>query len=117
MRPVRRFVKALFLILSLAVLVSAQAAQEGLPPLPQDTGKAGLVQAIRQLHNTGRLLQTVAHPDDEDGGLLALLSRGDGVHVQLLTLNRGEGGQNRTGSGLFDELGVLRTLELTDADR
>ncbi len=117
MRPVRRFVTALFLILSLAALASAQAAQEGLPPLSQDTGTAGLVQAIRQLGNTGRLLQTVAHPDDEDGGLLTLLSRGDGVHVELLTLNRGEGGQNRTGSGLFDELGVLRTLELTAADR
>lgn len=117
MRPVRRFATALFLILSLAAMASAQAAQEGLPPLPQDTGTVGLVQAIRHLGNTGRLLHTTAHPDDEDGGLLTLLSRGDGVHVELLTLNRGEGGQNRTGSGLFDELGVLRTLELTDADR
>ena len=117
MRPVRRFAIALFLILSFAALAGAQAAQEGLPPLPQDTGKAGLVQAIRHLGNTGRLLHTTAHPDDEDGGLLTLLSRGDGVHVELLTLNRGEGGQNRTGSGLFDELGVLRTLELTGADR
>ena len=45
------------------------------------------------------------------------MSRGMGAHVTLLTLNRGEGGQNRTGSGLFDELGVLRTLELTASDR
>jgi len=117
MRPVRRFATVLFLILSLAAAASPQATQEGLPPLPQDTGTAGLVQAIRHLGNTGRLLHTTAHPDDEDGGLLTLLSRGDGVHVELLTLNRGEGGQNRTGSGLFDELGVLRTLELTGADR
>ncbi|HEU5401265.1 MAG TPA: PIG-L family deacetylase [Terriglobales bacterium] len=116
MRPVRRFAAVLFLILSLAAMASAQAIQEGLPPLPQDTGTAGLVQAIRHLGNTGRLLHTTAHPDDEDGGLLTLLSRGDGVHVELLTLNRGEGGQNRTGSELFDELGVLRTLELTGAD-
>jgi LmbE family N-acetylglucosaminyl deacetylase len=118
MRPVRRFGTAFFLILWLAAIAAAQqAAQEGLPPLSQDTGTAGVVQAIRHLRNTGRLLHTTAHPDDEDGGLLTLLSRGDGVHVTLLTLNRGEGGQNRTGSGLFDELGVLRTLELTAADR
>lgn len=117
MRPMRRFTTALFLSLSFAAIASAQAVQEGLPPLPQDTGRGGLVQAIRHLGNTGRLLHTTAHPDDEDGGLLTLLSRGDGVHVELLTLNRGEGGQNRTGSELFDELGVLRTLELTDADR
>jgi LmbE family N-acetylglucosaminyl deacetylase len=114
MRPVRRFVTVLSLILWLAALT---AAQQGLPPLPQDTGAAGLQQAIQHLRNTGRFLHTTAHPDDEDGGLLTLLSRGMGVHVTLLTLNRGEGGQNRTGSGLFDELGVLRTLELTAADR
>jgi len=114
MRPVRRFTTALLLILWLAAFA---AAQQGLPPLPQDTGAAGLQQAIQHLRNTGRLLQTTAHPDDEDGGMLTLMSRGLGAHVTLLTLNRGEGGQNRTGSGLFDELGVLRTLELTASDR
>jgi LmbE family N-acetylglucosaminyl deacetylase len=39
------------------------------------------------------------------------------VSVVLLTLNRGEGGQNKVGSNLFDVLGVLRTLELLGADR
>jgi len=34
-----------------------------------------------------------------------------------LTLNRGEGGQNKVGSNLSDVLGVLRTLELTASDR
>jgi hypothetical protein len=34
-----------------------------------------------------------------------------------LTLNRGEGGQNKVGSNLLDELGILRTLELLAADR
>ena len=34
-----------------------------------------------------------------------------------LTLNRGEGGQNKVGSNLFDELGIIRTLELLAADR
>src|SRR5262249_18374645 len=58
-----------------------------------------------------------AHPDDEDGGMLALEARGKGVTSMLLTLNRGEGGQNKVGSNLFDVLGVLRTLELTASDR
>jgi LmbE family N-acetylglucosaminyl deacetylase len=62
-------------------------------------------------------MQTVAHPDDEDGGMLTLESRGKGATVLLLTLNRGEGGQNKVGSNLFDVLGVLRTLELLGADR
>ena len=86
-------------------------------PLPQDSGVAGLKQMLVRLHTTGRLMQTVAHPDDEDGGMLTLESRGRGVTTLLLTLNRGEGGQNKLGSNLFDVLGVLRTLELTAADR
>jgi LmbE family N-acetylglucosaminyl deacetylase len=39
------------------------------------------------------------------------------VTALLLTLNRGEGGQNKVGSNLFDVLGVLRTLELLASDR
>ena len=88
-----------------------------LDPLPQDTGTAGLKQALRRLQNTGRLMMVVAHPDDEDGGLLTLESRGKGVHCLLMTLTRGEGGQNKTGGTFSDELGVLRTLELLAADR
>jgi LmbE family N-acetylglucosaminyl deacetylase len=76
-----------------------------------------LRELLRKLHTTARLLQTTAHPDDEDGGMLTLESRGKGASVMLLTLTRGEGGQNRMGSNLLDELGVLRTLELLAADR
>ena len=86
-------------------------------PLPQETGDAGLKLELRKLGTTGRLMQVVAHPDDEDGGMLTLEARGKGVDTLLMTLNRGEGGQNKLGSNLFDELGVLRTLELLAADR
>ena len=93
------------------------AAQTALDPLPQDTGLPGLKQTIRKLETTGRLLQVVAHPDDEDGGMLTLEARGKGVSTTLMTLTAGEGGQNKVGSSLFDVLGVLRTLELTASDR
>ena len=72
---------------------------------------------LLRLQTTARLMQTTAHPDDEDGGMLTLESRGKGASVLLLTLNRGEGGQNKVGSNLFDVLGVMRTLELTASDR
>ena len=72
---------------------------------------------LRRLSTTARLMHTTAHPDDEDGGMMTLESRGKGDTVLLLTLNRGEGGQNKVGSNLFDVLGVLRTLELTGSDR
>jgi LmbE family N-acetylglucosaminyl deacetylase len=72
---------------------------------------------LLRLHTTARMVHTTAHPDDEDGGMLTLESRGKGVTVTVLTLNRGEGGQNKVGSNLFDVLGVLRTLELLGADQ
>jgi LmbE family N-acetylglucosaminyl deacetylase len=86
-------------------------------PLPQDSAVAGLKEMLLRLHTTARLLHTTAHPDDEDGSMLTLESRGEGVTAILLTLNRGEGGQNKVGSNLSDVLGVLRTLELTGSDR
>lgn len=94
-----------------------QLPYQGTPPeLPQDQGVSGLRQMLRRLGTTARLMQTVAHPDDEDGGMLTLESRGRGASVLLMTLNRGEGGQNKVGSNLSDVLGVLRTLELLAAD-
>ncbi len=95
-------------------------AQDKLPPtfpLPQDSGRAALTQVLRKLQNTGRLMQVDAHPDDEDGGMLTLQARGRGTSVLLLTLTRGEGGQNKTGGNLFDALGILRTAELTASSK
>ena len=86
-------------------------------PLPQETGAAGLKLMLRRLQTTARLMQVDAHPDDEDGGMLTLEARGKGVSTALMTLTRGEGGQNKLGSNLFDVLGVVRTLEVLAADR
>jgi LmbE family N-acetylglucosaminyl deacetylase len=107
----------------LALLLTGAAApdpakvDDPVQPLPQDSGTAGLQEMLLRLGTTARLMQVVAHPDDEDGGMLTLESRGKGATVLLQTLNRGEGGQNKIGSNLFDVLGVLRTLEVTAADR
>jgi LmbE family N-acetylglucosaminyl deacetylase len=59
----------------------------------------------------------VAHPDDEDGGMLAAETRGRGARGALLTLTRGEGGQNAMSPDMYDELGLVRTQELLQADR
>ncbi len=78
---------------------------------------AGLRLELLRLSTTARLMQTVAHPDDEDGGMLTLESRGCGVSTLLMTLTRGEGGQNKIGSNLSDVLGVLRAEELLASDQ
>ncbi len=90
---------------------------EGAPPLPADTGRAGLEQTLRRLSTRASLLMIVAHPDDEDGGMLTYESRGQGVRVGMLTLTRGEGGQNFVTSDFDDALGLVRTRELLAADR
>ncbi len=91
---------------------------QGVPAeLPQDQGVAGLRLELLRLSTTARLMQVVAHPDDEDGGMLTLEARGRGVSTLLMTLNRGEGGQNKIGSNLSDVLGVLRAEELLASDQ
>ncbi len=62
------------------------------------------------------MLLIVPHPDDEDGALMTYLSRGLGVRVTLLTLTRGEGGQNAMSAESYDALGLIRTNELLKAD-
>jgi len=84
-------------------------------PLPEDIGAAGLEQSLRRLGTTASLMMIVAHPDDEDGTLLTYLSRGMGVRCTLVTLTRGEGGQNAMSSDTYDALGLIRTNELLKA--
>lgn len=116
----RTLVIAACVLLLFGCLTAASAAEHAETAddsLPQDSGVAGLKQELLRLRTTARLLHTTAHPDDEDGGMLVLESRGHGATAELLTLTRGEGGQNRMGSNFFDELGALRTLELLASDR
>jgi len=85
-------------------------------PLAEDRGEAALEQTLKRLGTTASLMMIVAHPDDEDGSLLTYLSRGMGVRCTLLTLTRGEGGQNAMSGDSYDALGLIRTNELLRAD-
>jgi LmbE family N-acetylglucosaminyl deacetylase len=84
--------------------------------LPEDRGANGLWQDLKRLHTWASMMMIVAHPDDEDGGMLAYESRGQGVRTALMTLTRGEGGQNVVSSDADDALGLIRTNELLKAD-
>ena len=85
--------------------------------IPANRGSAALWQSLQKLHTRASMLMVTAHPDDEDGGMLAYESRGRGTRVALLTLNRGEGGANVMSPDYFDALGLVRTMELLQADR
>ncbi len=85
--------------------------------IPPDRGAAALWQSLKKLHTRASLIMITAHPDDEDGGMLAYESRGFGARAALLTLNRGEGGANVMSSDFWDALGLVRTEELLAADQ
>ena len=77
-RGYRRFLRsipALLIFVSLGGLAQ-QEPRTAPDSLPQDTGAAGLRQMLVRLRTTARLMQTTAHPDDEDGGMLTLESEG-----------------------------------------
>jgi LmbE family N-acetylglucosaminyl deacetylase len=97
---------------ALALLALLAPADPPLQPLDLDRGASGLALALRKVGVAARVLYVTAHPDDEMNGVLVRLSRGLGVRTALLTVTRGEGGQNAIGPELFDALGVLRTGEL-----
>ena len=87
------------------------------PELEEDQGLTGFGLALRRLPATGSLLYITAHPDDENNAVLAKVSRGLGIRTALLSLTRGDGGQNEIGPELFEALGVLRTQELIRVHR
>jgi LmbE family N-acetylglucosaminyl deacetylase len=86
-------------------------------PIPANKGALALEQSLIKLRTRASLLMIVAHPDDEDGGMLTYESRGRGVRTGTLTLTRGEGGQNLMSADFDDALGLVRTQELLAADR
>jgi LmbE family N-acetylglucosaminyl deacetylase len=77
------------------------------PPL----ANADLIYHLRSLPMAGAVLHVGAHPDDEDSGTIAYLSRGRGVRTVYWSATRGEGGQNRQGKEKDEALGIARTWE------
>jgi len=100
----------------LAILLTSVAIARS-QSVPRYEGAADVWQKMLKLRTTVSVMHITAHPDDEHGGVLAKLSRGDGARVTLLTLNRGESGDNAIGPQLFDALGLIRTEELMVSNR
>jgi len=85
------------------------------PRQPMDAAEIRL--ALQKLDVVGTVLYVGAHPDDENSGLLAYLSKGRKVRTVYLSLTRGDGGQNLIGTDTGERLGVIRTQELLAARR
>ena len=99
-----------------ALLASTTHAQ--FPPAPgTGPGLPETIEAIDSARVTTRILYITAHPDDESSAILAYLARGLHADVALLSLTRGEGGQNALGPEQAPQLGLIRTQELLAATR
>ena len=102
--------------LALSLAVARSYAQ--FPPAPgTGPGLAETIEAIDSARVTTRILYVTAHPDDESAATLTYLARGLHADVALLSLTRGEGGQNALGPEQAPQLGLIRTQELLAATR
>jgi len=106
-----RITKTLAAAISAIILAPAISVSTSAQSLPET------VEAINKARITTRILFVTAHPDDEWASLLTYLSRGLNADVALLTITRGQGGQNAIGPEQGAELGVIRTEELLAADK
>ncbi len=113
----KRLASRFLATLSLILVAAGPGSEAQLAPIPQDRGAPGLGLALRRLPVSFNVLYVTAHPDDENNGVLTLLSRGLGVRTGLLTVTRGDGGQNEIGPELFQAIGILRTEELAGVHR
>jgi LmbE family N-acetylglucosaminyl deacetylase len=112
----RSLLSSLFLVL--ASLPASKPAAAQFPPAPgTGPGLAETIETIDSARVTTRILYITAHPDDESAAVLTYLARGLHADVALLSLTRGEGGQNVLGPEQAPQLGLIRTQELLAATR
>ena len=114
-RPVPAFLFTL-VVLFISFFTSRAAAQFA-PPPGTGIGLPETVEAIENARVTTRILYITAHPDDESAAVLTYLARGLHAEVTLLSLTRGEGGQNDLGPEQAPQLGLIRSQELLAATR
>jgi LmbE family N-acetylglucosaminyl deacetylase len=105
-------------VVFLVLMLLADAGRAQFPPAPgTGPGLAETIEAIDSARVTTRILYVTAHPDDESAAVLTYLARGLHADVALLSLTRGEGGQNALGPEQAPQLGLIRTQELLAATR
>lgn len=122
-RRIVTFIIAVLAVMGGVIGVGAQQerakAGTSLTPVAASSGEGleEVVWAIDKARVVTRILYVTAHPDDEPGALLTYLARGMNADVALLSITRGEGGQNALGPEQGAQLAALRSRELLEATR
>ena len=74
-----------------------------------------LHRALSRLPSVLTVMNTGAHPDDEENEMLAALRFAFGMRIVVACSTRGEGSQNELGPERGAALGALRTAEMEEA--
>jgi LmbE family N-acetylglucosaminyl deacetylase len=83
--------------------------------VPKEQTSTEIFQAIQKLQFLGSVLYVAAHPDDENTRVISYMSNQLKANTAYLSLTRGDGGQNRIGPEIREQLGLIRTHELLEA--
>jgi len=102
--------KAFLAFIFCFVIISPTFAQK-----PQKPNASEIYESIRKLNFLGSVLYIAAHPDDENTRLIAHLANEVKARTAYISITRGDGGQNLTGTELGPLLGIIRTHELEEA--
>lgn len=102
-----RYLKFLILLYTITTPVFSQTYRQW--------NSSEIYHHLQKLKVMGSVLYVAAHPDDENTRLITWLANEKKVNTAYISLTRGEGGQNLIGAEFGDELGVIRTHELTQA--
>ncbi len=113
----RFFCRFFYLTLVFGIAFSFQLlAQPNYGPV-RNLSSGEMLEEVRKLQRTGRVLYIAAHPDDENTRMLAWLAGDRKYETAYLSLTRGDGGQNLIGAEVREGLGLIRTQELLAARR
>jgi LmbE family N-acetylglucosaminyl deacetylase len=104
----KHFFRLVLLVLSVSVLPAATSV-DSLP------NAADVRLSLEKLNVLGSVLYIAAHPDDENTGLMAYLSKERKYRAAYLSVTRGDGGQNLIGSEKDSDIGIMRSQELLAA--
>lgn len=108
----KSFIKFIAFITTLPIIMLSIIAPT---KVKAEQGIVELWKAIKPLTTVSSVMNVCAHPDDEHSALLAYTSLGLGVDTSIVSVTRGQGGQNEIGPELEDALSVLRTREYEEA--
>ncbi|MBU1096493.1 MAG: PIG-L family deacetylase [Bacteroidetes bacterium] len=102
-----------FFLYTLLIIITVFSINNAQPLKVNNAAEIKL--AIDKLGVLGSVLYIGAHPDDENTGLIAFLSKSKKYRTAYLSLTRGDGGQNLIGAEKGNEIGIIRTQELLQA--